>query len=284
MEFIITTDLSAIPQRITFNADQLRQELTEKLDYYNALTVTPDSIQAAKADKAKLNQLKAAMEERRKELKRTCMAPYTAFEAEYKSILAMIEEPIRSIDTQVRAFENAEKQEKYNGLKQYFENCTASMPGEVPVVFDRILNPKWANKTMKQDALEQEIRDAVCRIRDEEAELRQLYADSPHLTAVMNRYMESYNKADALAYGAVLAQQQREAAAVPKPGQGVQQASGQDGVQEVRQTVQPCMEQPHREDPQPRISGTFRVTGTRAQIAALRDFMKQSGIQFEIVR
>ncbi len=282
MEFIITTDLTAIPRHIAFNADQLRAELKEKLDYYNALVVTPDSIREAKADKAKLNQLKAAMEEKRKELKRTCMAPYTAFEVEYKSILSLIEEPIRSIDTQIKAFENAEKQEKYNKLKQYFANCMASMPGEVPIVFDRILNPKWANKTMKQDALEQEIRDTVRRIRDEEAELRQLYTDSPHLTAVMNRYSETYDRDAALAYGAVLAQQQRAAAPVPQQRQSMQQ--GQNGVQEARQTVQPCMEQPFREDPQPRISGTFRVTGTRAQIAALRDFMKQSGIEFEIVR
>jgi hypothetical protein len=32
------------------------------------------------------------------------------------------------------------------------------------------------------------------------------------------------------------------------------------------------------------ICGTFRVTGTKQQIIALRDFMRNAGIKFEIVK
>lgn len=32
------------------------------------------------------------------------------------------------------------------------------------------------------------------------------------------------------------------------------------------------------------ISGTFKVTCTKSQLIALRDFMKENGISFEVVK
>ena len=73
MEFLIKTDLNAIPQAIDFNFEEMKAELTEKLTAYNALVVTEDSIRDAKADKAKLNKLRTAVEDKRKEVKKLCL-------------------------------------------------------------------------------------------------------------------------------------------------------------------------------------------------------------------
>ena len=35
---------------------------------------------------------------------------------------------------------------------------------------------------------------------------------------------------------------------------------------------------------EPRITGVFRVTGTKQQIIALRDFMRENQIEFQIVK
>ena len=75
MEFLIKTDLSVMPEKIDFNFDEMKTELSEKLEKYNALVVTEDSIKDAKSDRANLNKLKTAIDDKRKEIKKLCLAP-----------------------------------------------------------------------------------------------------------------------------------------------------------------------------------------------------------------
>ena len=284
MEFKIITDLSVLPQVIETNSEELKAWLTEKVKSYNALVVTPETIKAAKDDKAKLTKLRTALEERRKEVKRQCMAPYEDFERKYKELLALIDEPIGKIDTQIKALDEQEQQEKYNRVKEYFGCCMASsMDVPIDVDFDRILNPKWRNKTMKADALEKEIYDTLCRICNEVQELNSYYANSPHYTAIMNTYQQGYDKACALAYAAALIQQEQRKQA---------QRAAQQPVREPEPTPPPAYEptpEPPVQEPvqtqnEPRITGVFRVTGTKQQIIALRDFMRANQIEFQIVK
>lgn len=277
MEFKIITDLSVLPQVIETNGEELKAWLAEKLTQYNEIVVTPETIKAAKDDKAKLSKLRTALEERRKEVKRQCMAPYEDFERKYKELLALIDEPIGKIDTQIKALDEQEQQEKYNRVKDYFGCCMASsLDVPIDVNFDRILNPKWKNKTMKEDTLEKEIWDTLCRIKADVEELNSYYTGSPHYTAIMNTYVQGYDKACALAYAAALVQQEQRQRAAQQP------------VREPEPTPPPVYEStpepPVQEQNEPRITGMFRVTGTKQQIIALRDFMRENQIKFEIVK
>ena len=47
---------------------------------------------------------------------------------------------------------------------------------------------------------------------------------------------------------------------------------------------EPPVQQPVQARNEPRITGVFRVTGTKQQIIALRDFMRENQIKFEIVK
>lgn len=276
MEFKIITDLSVLPQVIETNGEELKAWLSEKLTQYNEIVVTPETLKAAKDDKAKLTKLRAALEERRKEVKRQCMAPYEDFERKYKELLALIDEPIGKIDTQIKALDEQEQQEKYNRVKDYFGCCmSSSLDVPIDVNFDRILNPKWKNKTIKADTLEKEIWDTLCRIKADVEELNSYYTGSPHYTAIMNTYVQGYDKACALAYAAALVQQEQRQRAVQQP------------VREPELTPPPAYKptpEPPVQEPSALISGVFRVTGTRQQIIALRDFMRENQITFEIVK
>ena len=48
MEFIISTDLAVIPQKIEFNFDEIKAKIAPKLDYYTNLVVTEDSKKAVR--------------------------------------------------------------------------------------------------------------------------------------------------------------------------------------------------------------------------------------------
>ena len=49
---------------IEWNYDELKAELVKKLEYYKGLVYTEDQIKEAKADRAKLNALTTAIDEK----------------------------------------------------------------------------------------------------------------------------------------------------------------------------------------------------------------------------
>ena len=281
MEFIAKLPAN-LPEIIENNGEEFKAWLTEKMEHYSGIVVTPDTILAAKDYKSALNKLRTALEERRKEVKRDYLAPYQRFEETYKALLALIDAPIVSIDNQIKALDEQEQQAKYDRLQEFFQGCCNRMENGEAIRFDSILNPKWRNKTQTEYALQKEIADAVVRIDGELNELREFYADSPHYTAILNAYLQGYDKSCALAYAAALVQQEQRQRAAQQPVREPEQITAQ--------ASEPLPDPPAQEAAAPstavqkRFTGMFRVTGTREQIVMLRDWMWHNNIQFEIVK
>lgn len=127
MEFVMSTDLNtALPKEIGFNFEELKAELSERLEYYNGLVVTETTIKEGKAERAKLSKLREAVEAKRKEVKRECMAPYTDFERKVKELVTIIDAPIAAIDGQIKAFDDLRREEKRAEIQRAYE---ASCPG-----------------------------------------------------------------------------------------------------------------------------------------------------------
>lgn len=286
MELILKSGTVTIPQAIE-NIQLLKQELTDRLEYYRTLVVTEAGIKDAKADKAALNKLKAAIDGQRKEVKRQTMALYEPLEKECRELLSMIDEPIRAIDDQIKAFDEQKKQAKYAELVEFF--------GKVNtldfVKIEHVLNPKWGNATMKLDALKSEMSGEIQRIVDDYAEVKNLYADSPMFTAIIQRFETTRDKGAALAYAAEIerkeqARREREAAERARlEAEQAQQGPEPEPIPvEKSFTAQSDTVAKTVEQPEPVGTVTFSVTGTRSQIVAVRDFMKSNGITFTVVR
>lgn len=273
MDFKLLTDLNTLPSVIEFNFSELKAEMTERLEYYNNLVVSASSIKSAKADKATLNKLIAAIEEERKEVKRRCLEPYNDFEAKCKELVMLIKAPVTAIDTQIKEFEDIKKQEKYDELKCCFDNYIGDLANIIK--FDKILNPKWGNASAKIDTLKAEIEDNIDRIRQELETLNAEYADKPYKAAVISEYCKEYSLSKALVYATQL---QREEEMQKK----VLEKKGSETSQpEINQTVSESQIDKPKEQ-----LGTcaFRVIGTETQIKNLRDFMKVNGIKFETIK
>lgn len=291
MELILKQTQVTIPQAIE-NIQLLKQELADRLDYYKALIITEDGIKDAKADKANLNKLKAAIDEQRKEAKRQVMALYSPLEKECKELLAMIDEPIAAIDGQLKAFDEKKKAEKFAVLVEFFEQINTLDF----VKLEHVLNPKWANVTVKLDTLKAEMSGAVQAIVDDYTEIKKLYADSPMLTAIVQRFETTRDKGAALAYAAEIERKEQarkaaeeaqkkawESSEPPMPTKFMPPEPEPIPVQKSftaqTDTVVKTVEQP-----EPVGNVTFTVTGTKSQIIAVRDFMKQNGITFTVIR
>ena len=287
MDFKIKTDLSVLPKVIEFNHEELKKFLVEKTAAYNSLVVTEDNIKSAKEDKAKLNKFRTAIENERKRIKKQCLQPYEEFERKCKEIVALIDKPIISIDTQIKAFDDVEKENKYKALQNYFNDNVKELADIVEL--DEIINPKWANKGERLLDLTQEIYDKLDKIRQDLKVIGDL--KSPYESQMKDIYLKTFDVSKALAEQSRLEEQDRKLAEIKKK-QEAESIQHQPQVEEepIRTLAEPVtsikaesneITPVKTERP---VSGIFKVTAEPSKIKALAAFMKENGIKFEVIK
>lgn len=286
MELILKTAELNLPQEIE-NLAALKAELTPKLDYYNKLVVTADSIKAAKADKAALNKLKTAIEDQRKAIKKQYLEPYTILETQCKEVVALIDAPISAIDKQIKVFEEQDEQNKYNELSDAFDQL--SPPEWIKI--ENVLNPKWKNKTLKTDALISELTVAVKELVDGLAKISDMYKDEPYLLSITEFFKEHKDFSKTAVYAAQMQtaykKEQAAKAAAEAAAQNTLQNAPQAaavGNNESILTQQQTQQETQPEKPQKLFKGRFEVEGTKEQIIALGNYMKNNGIKFTTIK
>ena len=286
MELILKPAKVDLPVEIE-NFAALKEELTPKLDFYNKLVVTADSIKAAKADKAALNKLKTVIEDQRKAIKKQYLEPYTVLETQCKEIVALIDAPISAIDRQIKVFDEKDENDKYNELKAAFE---ALNPPEWIKIED-VLNTKWKNKTLKTDALITELTAAVKELVDGIEKVNDLYKEEPYLLSIT----EFFKQHKDFSKTAVYAAQMNTAYKKEQAAKAAAEAAAQNALQNAPQaaaannnesilTQQQTQQGTQPEQPQKLFKGRFEVEGTKEQIIALGNYMKANNIKFSTIK
>lgn len=292
MELVLKSVDINLPQEIE-NLEALKAELAPKLDYYNNLVVTEDSIKAAKTDKANLNKLRTAIEDQRKSIKKQYLEPYNLLEAQCKEVVALIDAPIKAIDSQIKAFDEIEKQEKYAALSEAF--TALNVPEWIKI--EDILNPKWGNKTEKIDSLKAEMADNLKKLTDDFDKLAEMYGEREYYLPIVNRFKTTKDFSQTAVYAVQLEseykkEQERKAKEEELRQQMLKAAESVQNAPEQPEVEQSVIIPPEpqtavnveSEQPEPILKGRFEVECTKSQLTALRDFMKAQGIKFEIVK
>lgn len=298
MELIIKPAKIDLPQTIE-NLDELKAELIPKLEKYNKLVVTAESIKEAKADKAALNKLKAAIEDQRKAIKKQYLEPYMVLETQCKEVVALIDAPISAIDKQIKVFDEIEEKEKYTELEETFLNCDP--PDWIEL--DDVLNPKWRNKTLKAETLKTEITEAVKALVKDLEKLETMYKDAPYLLSITQNFKKNKDFSKSAVYAAelttaykreqALKAQMLQAAAEAKAEQETETPTENTETAQEATTPEQSVIIPPETQNAPDVNsekntkvfkGKFEVEGTAEQIKALGQFMKANNIKFTIIK
>ena len=101
---------------IKWNKEELEAAVRQKIASYKNVVYTEDNMKQAKEDRAELNSLIKAIEERRKMVKKIVNEPYDIFEKELKDVSSIIQKTVATIDGQVKAFENQQKEDKRKSI------------------------------------------------------------------------------------------------------------------------------------------------------------------------
>ena len=144
-----------LPEQITFNYEELKQELAEKLSTYETLVYSDEQIKEAKADKANLNKLKKALNDERIRREKEYMQPFNDFKAKINEIIGIIDKPIALIDKQVKEYEDKQKQDKMDKIKALWSEMDVPEGLTLERVFDdRMLNVSYGMNHVKQKMLD----------------------------------------------------------------------------------------------------------------------------------
>ncbi len=281
---------------ITANFAEVKAALTEMVAPYKNAIVTEDRIADAKKDRARLRKVADRVDEMRKTVKRAYTEPLTAFEAKCKELVAICAEGSGNLDEQVKAFEKREADAKLAKLREEYEGYGKPEAREY-CPWERIVNPKWANKSFAFDAAVGEIRYALDETADNLLSIRTMggedtaylldyYKDSRDIGRVMRKAGELKE-----------AREREERRRVEEAAWRAQVEEARRRVEEERrrqeeaasQTVEQTAEQPEElpeagnaveAAEEELVSVAFRVTCTKAQLAALGAYMKAHGIRY----
>ena len=289
-EIIMRTDTPELPAEIG-NFEEVKSAITEALAQYSTdAVVDENTVKDAEKTRAHLRRVKDQVEQYRKDAKAAYLEKFNLLETQCKELSGMIEKPITAIDTKIKEFENAENEKKYSELETFFGSIGAP---EWMNLAD-VLNPKWKNKTATISKLRQEISEAVCKIEDDFAEIEKMYAQSPLWTAISDKFKATKDKSSTLVYAAQIERQhseeQKRAAEIQRQREEAEAARAQAAQNAIREpeapqaVTQPETVQTAAPAAERLVSGSFRVTGTREQIKALAQFMKNTGIRYEVIK
>lgn len=301
-EFTVTTDLSVLRGlQIKANFDELKAELTKKVESYRTMVVTPETTAAAKTDLANLRRVQKDIDVVRLAWKKEYMAPWDEFEAQCKELKAVLDGGISNLDTQVKKFEEAEVQAKIDELHAYFDTvASVSAAGEI-ADFEKIraAHPKWKNRGCSMTEAQNDIQIALAEIERGVNALRNM--PEAYKAAMLAKFAENYRLDDAMN---VMTQMQRQEAMERARAEREAEARMRDSVRDAR-TPQNEANEPEREMTLPEAESPavlenereeaiqieeatrrveFWVEITASQGKMLGDFLRGNGIRYGAIR
>lgn len=147
---------------IGFNFEEIKEKLNSELEIYKNMIFTEDSKTEAKKTIASLRKLKKSVNDKKLEVKKSFMIPYTNFEAQVKELDNLIDEPINFINNQVEEFERRRVEEKKSLISEIYTEIMAEHEeaiGYLPL--QRIYDSKWENATTTKKAITDAITERV---------------------------------------------------------------------------------------------------------------------------
>ena len=113
MEFrLINPTETGFLKHIEWNKAELEAAVKAKVDSYKGIVYTEETLKSAKADRAELNNLLKAIEDRRKKVKEIINQPYSDFEKELKSVTALIKSQTEEIGSRLTALRTSRRKKR----------------------------------------------------------------------------------------------------------------------------------------------------------------------------
>lgn len=182
------------------NFHELKEVLTEQMERYQGLVFTEDSVKSAKDTRKELNALRKNIEDKRKSMKKSYMAPFEEVEAQLKELAALVDEPLNLIKAFLSETESEEKAEKRGVIFDFYMKNASALGGYAERIFNSptFYEKKWDNKSTKTKEYQDAVLEKIETISSELSSLQE--TGGKHTPALLEKYCESLSFGTVLTY------------------------------------------------------------------------------------
>lgn len=184
------------PGEIRFNYEDIKLTLQEKLSIYKDAVVTEDGKTIAKKEVASLRRLKKEMDDRRKNVKKEWNEPYEEFNSKVQTLLSMIDEPILLIDSQVKAFDKKQKQEKKTKIKALYEELIGDI--REYLTFEKVYLQSWENTSTSMKKVQEELQARIDSVQKDIFAIRSIQSEA--VPKALEMYKDSMDAMSSVQY------------------------------------------------------------------------------------
>lgn len=194
------TDLQVVVKQqagvIEWNYDELKAALQERMDLYKDAVVTEEGKNLAKKEVAALRNMKKAIDEKRKDVKKQCLEPYDEFNAKVMALMTIIDEPISLIDSQVKAFDEKRREQRRFAIREIYGEVVGDMDEYLSL--ERIYNSKWENATTSIKSIREDMEKIAADTKAAVLAISSMQSDA--VPKALDMYKHDLSMAAAVAY------------------------------------------------------------------------------------
>lgn len=276
-ELIVVKQLPEIEERLRTVKESVNRRVSNAL----AMVCTEETLQAVKAERAKLNQEFAILEDQRKAAKKAVLEPYERFEEVYRDCVSIgFKQADEALRSKISEVESEIKRRCEEGLRDYFaELCAVHHLDWLTYERAGIKVDMASAKAKTPKKLRNQLRDFVLVVRSSVDAIMK----SDNSPEIMEEYQRSLNVANAIC----VVQERHRHIEEQKAAQEAHKAEQEREMEMVRrvEALAPpvVMEKPSEKDPNeiiPKLTFTV-INATRAQLRRVREFLNMEGIKYE---
>lgn len=276
-ELIVVKQLPEIEERLRTVKESVNRRVSSAL----AMVCTEETLQAVKAERAKLNQEFAILEDQRKAAKKAVLEPYERFEEVYRDCVSIgFKQADEALRSKIAEVESEMKLRCEDGLRDYFaELCAVHHLDWLTYERAGIKVDMASAKAKTPSKLRKQLMEFVVGVADSVDRISALEDASE----IMAEYKRTLNAADAIC---TVQERHRRIEDQKKELEARKAVREQEDAmaRRVEALVPPVvMEKPPEKDPNeiiPKLTFTV-INATRAQLRRVREFLNMEGIKYE---
>lgn len=249
------------------NIAEVKEYALKLREYYSKLVFTEEQISEAKEERASINKIATKIADYRKGIVAEFKKPIEVFETTAKETEKILKETSEFVDTQVKKFENEEKEKKKIQIVELYESMIEELKDIVP--FEKLFNEKWLNKTTSFSSIETELKEKLENIRSGLKAIEELHSE--YELEIKNTYLQDFNLANAIYKNTQLQNQKKALEKVAE----VHEEKVQEQVESMLKEEVPG------EEIDPVQSYTLKITAPLSKMLALRKFLNLNDMKFE---
>lgn len=287
---LITTPAASIPVYKIENFEELKQAVTLEMQKYQGLVYTDETIIEAKKDRARLNAFSNQLDKARIAQKKAALInQYEVFEKQCNELKELINKPLSAIDEQVKAFEEKQKAEKLEKVRNAYLNFFDEIKGIATL--DLVLNEKWLNTTFSMKRVEEELELKAQTVRNDLAAIADACADQDIRKQALLVYSKDLILSNALMEARRLTEKAKQLEAEAKKLEEQRKAEIDKQNEPLRadfpQKNEPAENQQFTTETTVMTEDIktvdFRVYATKSQLLTIREFLINAGIKYTAV-